>query len=113
MTFLGLRTRMLAKRLGLSPSAIDVAWAKGCRRSRWLPALSELVDVPVEILLETSPEDPAAGEYRLPGLLRAADIRMRYYRSERPSSPLVMRHQTGRYASRVRCRIGRWSPSRN
>jgi hypothetical protein len=104
MTFLGLRTRRLAKRLGLSPSAIDVAWAKGCRRSRWLPALSQLVDVPVAILLDTSPEDPAAAEYRVPGLLRAANIRMRYYRFERPSSPLVTRHQTGRYAHNLKRR---------
>src|SRR5215469_1866335 len=96
MTFLGLRTRRLAKRLGLSPSAIDVAWAKGCRRSRWLPALV--------ILLDTSPEDPAAAEYRVPGLLRAANIRMRYYRFERPSSPLVTRHQTGRYAHTMKRR---------
>src|SRR5215467_7433170 len=98
MTFLGLRSRKLATRLGLSAGAIDAACAKGCRGSRWLPALSQLVHVPVEILLDTSPEDPAAGEYRLPALLRAADIRMRYYRFERPSSPLVTRHQTGRYA---------------
>jgi hypothetical protein len=98
MTFLGLRTRVLAKRLGLSPGAIDAAGIKGCRRSRWLPALSQLIEVPAEILLDTSPEDPVAGEYRLPALLRAADIRMRYYRFERPSSPLVTRHQTGRYA---------------
>jgi len=98
MMFLGLRPRKLAKRLGLSPGAIDVAWAKGCRRSRWLPALSQLIDVPVEILLDASPEDQAAAQYRLPALLRAADIRMRYYRFERPSSPLVTRHQTGRYA---------------
>jgi rare lipoprotein A len=99
---LGLRTRMLAKRLGLSPAAIDAAWAKGCRRSRWLPALSQLIDVPVEILLDTSPDDPAAVEYRLPALLRAADIRMRHYRFERPSSPLVARHQTGRYAHAIK-----------
>ena len=84
MTFLGLRTRMVAKGFGLSPNAIDAAGAKGCRRSRWLPALSQLIAVPVEILLDTSPEDPAAREYRLAALLRAADIRMRYYRFTRP-----------------------------
>jgi hypothetical protein len=61
--------------------------------SRWLPALSQLVHVPVEILLDTSPEDPAAGEYRLPALLRAADIRMRYYRFDPPFSAQVRRHQ--------------------
>jgi hypothetical protein len=87
MTFLGLRTRVLAKRLGLSPGAIDAAGMKGCRRSRWLPALSQLIHVPVDILLDTTPEDPAAGQYRLPALLRAADIRMRYYRFEPPSPP--------------------------
>jgi hypothetical protein len=54
MTFLGLRSRMLAKGFGLSPNAIDAAGAKGCRRSRWLPALSQLIAVPVEILLDTS-----------------------------------------------------------
>ena len=86
MTFLGLRTRMLAKWLGLSPNAIDMAGVKACRASRWLPALSQLIDVPVTILLDTSPEDTAADAYRLPALLRAADIRMRYYRVERPSS---------------------------
>jgi hypothetical protein len=89
MTFLGLRTRMLAKSFGLSLSTIDMAGVKACRGSRWLPALSQLIAVPVEILLDTSPEDPAAREYRLPALLRAADIRMRHYRVERPSSPLV------------------------
>src|SRR5499427_10933196 len=98
MTFLGLRTGMLAKRLGLSHSAINVAGIKGCRGSRWLPALSQLVDVPVEILLDTSPEDPAAGEYQVPALLRAADIRMRRYRFEPPPSPLAMRSQTDRDA---------------
>jgi len=98
MTFLGLRTGMLAKRLGLSHSAIDVAGIKGCRGSRWLPTLSQLIHVPVEILLDTSPEDPAAGEYRVVALLRAADIRMRQYRFEPPSSPLATRHQTGRDA---------------
>jgi len=95
MTFLGLRTGMLAKRLGLSHSAIDVAGIKGCRGSRWLPALSQLIHVPVEILLDTSPVDPAAGEYQVPALLRAADIRMRHYRFERHSPPQVTRHQTG------------------
>ena len=104
MTFLGLRTRMLSKGLGLSPNAIDAAWANGGRRSRWLPALSQLIDVPVEILLDTAPEDPAAEGYRLPALLRAADIRMRYYRFEHPSSPLVTRHQTGRYAHALKRR---------
>ena len=89
MTFLGLRTRMLAKSFGLSLSTIDMAGVKACRGSRWLPALSQLIAVPVEILLDTSPEDPAARQYRLPALLRAADIRMRYYRVEHPSSPLV------------------------
>lgn len=89
MTYLGLRTRRLAKRFGLSPSAIDMAGIKGCRGSRWLPALSQLIDVPVAILLDTSPEDTAAEAYRLPALLRAADIRMRYYRVEHPSSPLA------------------------
>src|SRR5215469_14717469 len=58
MRFLGLRTGMLAKRFGLSHGAIDVAAISGCRGSRWLPALSQLVHVPVEILLDTSPEDP-------------------------------------------------------
>src|SRR5215472_11299540 len=87
MRFLGLRTGMIAQRLGLSNSAIDVAGRIGCRASRWLPALSQLIDVPVEMLLDISPEDPAAGEYRLPALLRAADIRMRYYRFECPWSP--------------------------
>src|SRR5215472_4422051 len=102
MTFLGLRTGMLAKRLGLSHSAIDVAGMSGCRGSRWLPALSQLIHVPVEILLDTSPGDPAAGEYLLPALLRAADIRMRRYRFEPPSPPQVRRHQTsgGAHASR-------------
>ena len=95
MTFLGLRTGMLAKRLGLSHSAIDVAGIKGCRGSRWLPALSQLVHVPVDILMDTSPEDPAAGEYQVPALLRAADIRMRRYRFERQSPPHVTRHQSG------------------
>jgi hypothetical protein len=99
MTFLGLRPRKLAKGLALSPGAIDMAGIKGCRGSRWLPALSQPIHVPVEILLDTSPEDPAAKEYRVPALLRAADIRMRYYRFEGPSSPLVTRHQTGRYAA--------------
>ena len=89
MTFLGLRTCVLAKRLGLSPSAIGMAGVKGCRGSRWLPALSQLIDVPVTILLDTSPEDTAAEAYRLPALLRAADIRMRHYQVERPSSPLL------------------------
>jgi hypothetical protein len=95
MTFLGLRTRVLAKRLGLSPGAIDAAGIKGCRRSRWLAALSQLIDVPVQILLDTSPEDPAAGEYRLPALLRAADIRMRYYQFETLSPPPATRRRTG------------------
>jgi len=95
MVFLGLRTRMLAKGFGLSANAIDMAWANGGRGSRWLPALSQLVDVPVEILLDTSPEEPAAGKYRLPALLRAADIRMRSYRFEPLSSPLSTRHRTG------------------
>jgi len=95
MRFLGLRTGMLTKRLGLSHSAIDVAGISGCRGSRWLPALSQLIHVPVEILLDTSPEDPAAGEYRMPALLRAADIRMRRYRFEPPSPPLATRYQTG------------------
>ena len=92
---------MLAKRLGLSHSAIGVAGIKGCRGSRWLPALSQLIHVPVEILLDTSPEDPAAGDYRVPALLRAADIRMRYYEFER-LSPQVTLHQTGgdAYASK-------------
>jgi len=94
MRFLGLRTGMLAKRFGLSHSAIDVAGISGCRGSRWLPALSQLIQVPVEILLDTSPEDPAAAEYLLPALLRAADIRMRRYRFEPPSPPLATRHQT-------------------
>ena len=94
MRFLGLRTGMLAKRFGLSHSAIDVAGISGCRGSRWLPALSQLVHVPVEILLETSAEDPAAVEYLVPALRRAADIRMRYYRFEPPFSPQVRRHQT-------------------
>src|SRR5215472_10735132 len=94
MTFLGLRTGMLAKRLGLSHSTIDVAGIKGCRGSRWLPALSQLLQVPVEILLDTSPEDPAAREYRLPALLRAANIRMRYYQFEDPSAPRAARHRT-------------------
>lgn len=84
MTFLGLRTRMLAKGLGLSPNAIDMACVKGCRGSRWLPAISQLLDVPVATLLNTSPEDPAARKYRLPALVRAANIRMRDYRFERP-----------------------------
>jgi hypothetical protein len=104
MTFLGLRTRMLARGLGLSANAIDMAWAKGCRGSRWLPAISQLIDVPVETLLDTSPEDPAARKYRLPALLRAADIRMRYYRFEPASSPLVTRDQTDRNGSRVQKR---------
>ena len=95
MRFLGLRTGMLAKRFGLSHSAIDVAGMSGCRGSRWLPALSQLVHVPVQILLDTSPEDPAAEEYQVPALLRAADIRMRHYRFERQSPPRVTRHQTG------------------
>ena len=94
MRFLGLRTGMLAKRFGLSHGAIDVAAISGCRGSRWLPALSQLVHVPVEILLDTSPEDPAAGEYLLPALLRAADIRMRRYRFEPPSSPQVRPHKS-------------------
>ena len=94
MTFLGLRPRKLAKGLALSPGAIDMAGVKGCRGSRWLPALSQLIHVPVEILLDTSPEDPAAGEYLVPALRRAADIRMRYYRFEPPFSPQVRRHQT-------------------
>jgi len=94
MRFLGLRTGMLAKRFGLSHSAIDVAGISGCRGSRWLPALSQLVHVPVEILLDISPEDPAAGEYLLPALLRAAEIRMRRYRFEPPSSAQVTRHQS-------------------
>src|SRR5262250_3864296 len=89
MTFLGLRPRKVAQRLGLSPGAIDMAGVKDCRRSRWLPALSQLVQVPVETLLDTSPEDPAATEYRVPALLGAADIRMRYYRFDPPSSPQV------------------------
>jgi hypothetical protein len=97
MTFLGLRTGTLAKRLGLSNSAINMAGIKGCRSSRWLPALSRLIDVPVEILLDISPDDPAAGEYRLPALLGAADIRMRHYSFEGQSSPLATRHQTNRY----------------
>src|SRR5215467_9220273 len=75
MRFLGLCTGMIAQRLGLSNSSIDVAGRIGCRGSRWLPALSQLIDVPVEMLLDISPEDPAAGEYRLRALLRAADIR--------------------------------------
>jgi hypothetical protein len=104
MTFLGLRTRMLAKRLGLSPNAIDMAGVKGCRASRWLPALGQLIDVPVTILLDTSPEDTAAEAYRLPALLRAADIRMRYYRVEPPSSPLVTQHQTGRHGHALKRR---------
>src|SRR5215469_16319344 len=95
MRFLGLRTGMLARRFGLSHSAIDVGAINGCRGSRWLPALSQLVHVPVQILLDTSPEDPAAGEYQVPALLRAADIRMRHYRFERQSPPRVTRHQTG------------------
>src|SRR5215472_10716082 len=95
MTFLGLRTGMLAKRLGLSNSAIDVAGRKGCRGSRWLPAVSQLIHVPVEMLLDISPEDPAAEECRVPALLRAADIRMHYYRLEGPSSPSVTRNQAG------------------
>ena len=98
MTFLGLRPRKLATRLGLSAGAIDAACTKGCRGSRWLPVLSELIDLPVEILLDTSPEDPAAGEYRLPALLRAADIRMRYYRFETLSPPPATRRRTGRDA---------------
>ena len=93
MRFLGLRTGMLAKRFGLSSSAIDVAGRIGCRGSRWLPALSQVIHVPVEILLNISPEDPAAGDYRLPALLRAADIRMRYYRFECPWSPPATRNQ--------------------
>ena len=95
MTFLGLRTGMLAKRLGLSHSAINVAGIKGCRGSRWLPALSQLIHVPVEILLDTCPEAPAAGEYLLPALLRAANIRMCYYRFEHLSSPQLTPHQAG------------------
>jgi hypothetical protein len=87
MRFPGLRTGVLAKRLGLSNSAIDVGGRTGCRGSRWLPVLSQLIHVPVEILLDISPEDPAAGEYRWPALLRAADIRMRHYRFELPWSP--------------------------
>jgi len=95
MTFLGLRTDMLAKRLGLSHSTIDVAGIKGCRGSRWLPTLSQLLQVPLEILLDTSPEDPAARAYRLPALLRAANIRMRQYQFEHPSEPPGARHPTG------------------
>src|SRR5215472_16025541 len=98
MRFLGLRTGMIAQRLGLSNSAIDVAGRIGCRGSRWLPALSQLIDVPVEMLLDISPEDPAAGEYRLRALLRAADIRMRYYRFEMQSPPPATRRRTGRDA---------------
>jgi len=95
MRFLGLRPGMLAMRFGLSRSAIDVAGRIGCRGSRWLPALSQLIHVPVEMLMDISPEDPAAGEYRLPALLRAADIRMRYYRFECPWSPPATRNQVG------------------
>jgi hypothetical protein len=95
MRFLGLRAGTLAKRFGLSNTAIEVAGRTGCRGSRWLPALSQLIHVPVEILLDISPEDPAAGAYRLPALLRAADIRMRYYRFECPWSPPATRNQAG------------------
>src|SRR5215831_18506437 len=100
MRFLGLRTGMLAKRLGLSNSAIDVAGRTGCRGSRWLSVLSQLIHVPVEMLLDISPEDPAAGAYRLPALLRAADIRMRHYRFECPSPPLDNVYKQSRAAPR-------------
>jgi len=77
LRYLGIPAAALSARLGLHPTAIGLAAARGSRRCKWLREAEMILAVPARVLVAIPPDDPRCGPWRARALALAADWRLR------------------------------------
>jgi hypothetical protein len=82
LAFLGEPHQTLARRFDLSSATISMAIRTNGREGKWMAAVADYLGLPLSILLDTPPLDPAAREHRGRALARASARRLAKFQND-------------------------------